>query len=177
MLLSIISPVISLVSSIKRDSDSIVSARIEGLNICSSVCSDHLELIIMSESAAPQDDSGNGGGVGDSSVWEQAEDDAKLMIFRSAMEDIENKTMKQEEELMQTRLKAEALDDALKVAQAKTEELRQALQAKTEAYDSLQLEYQGAHSKSESLEEFSKLNQERMNRLQVEGDQLREEIR
>jgi hypothetical protein len=27
------------------------------------------------------------------------------------------------------------------------------------------------------LEEFSKLNQERMNRLQVEGDQLREEIR
>lgn len=128
-------------------------------------------------SEAPHDDPWNGGDAGESNVWEKAEDDAKFMIFRSAMEDIENKTVKQEEELIQTRQKAAELDEALKISQTKTEELRLALQAKTEAYDSLQLDYQGEHSKSESLDQSSKINQERMDRLQVEGDMLREEIR
>lgn len=132
----------------------------------------------MSESAAPQDDSGGDGSAGDgTNIWEQAGDDSNQMVINSFLEDLENKSVKQQEELIQTRQKADELESALKASQNKTDELQQALQAKAEAFDALQLAFQGTNSKSVSLEESSKLNQERMDRLQVEGDKLREEIR
>jgi chromosome segregation ATPase len=125
------------------------------------------------------------GGTGDASApapggnnpWESARDASSQMILQSALEDIENRAAKQQEELIHARQKAAELDAAWKSSLARAEELQGALQSKTEAYDKLQLEYQGASTKSMSLEERSKMDQERMDRLQVESDKLREEIR
>ncbi|KAG7373149.1 TPR/MLP1/MLP2-like protein [Nitzschia inconspicua] len=130
----------------------------------------------MSESAPPPREDIDGNETGQRTVWEKAGDESNQMVLQSYLEDIESKHMKQQNELIQTRQRAAELDAALKASQNKAEELQQALQAKTEAFDALQLEYQGANSKSLSSEESAKMNQERIDRLQVEEDKLREEI-
>lgn len=118
-----------------------------------------------------------GGDNSDNNVWNAAHDASTQMILRSYVEDIESMTAKQQEELMQLRQKAAEQDAALKASNTRAEELQGSLQIKTEQFDKLKLEYQGASTKSTSLEETSKMDQERMDRLQSEGDKLRAEIR
>ena len=114
---------------------------------------------------------------GDGNPWEVARDASSQLILQQAVEEIENKAAKQQEELIQARQKAAELDAALTASQTQAEELRGALRTKTEAFDKLQLEYQGAKIKSETVQETSKMDKERMDRLQVEADKLRQEIR
>ena len=127
---------------------------------------------------ASEGDAGDAAAAGeDNNPWEAARDASSQLILQQAVEEIENRAAKQQEELLQSRQKTADLDVALTASQTQADELRVALQTKTEALDKLQLEYQGAKNKSESLQVTSKSDQERMDRLEAEADKLREEIR
>lgn len=109
--------------------------------------------------------------------WEQARDESSQLILQSALQELETRAAKQQEDFMQTRQKATELEATLQVSQSKIDDLQKQLQSKTEAYDALKLELQTTTSKSKSMQESTKTTQERMDRLEEEADKLRGEIR
>jgi chromosome segregation ATPase len=112
-----------------------------------------------------------------STTWAQAREASTHMVLQSALEDLETRASKHQEELLRTRERAAEAERAHATSQAKVEELQRALLAKTEALDRLRVEHEAESAKTRILQESSTATEERMDRLQAESDKLREEIR
>ncbi len=112
-----------------------------------------------------------------STTWAQAREASTHMVLQSALEDLETRASKHQEELIRTREKAADAERAHAASQAKVEELQRTLLEKTEAFDRLRLEHETASANARIQQESFTAMEERMDRLQLESDNLREEIR
>jgi chromosome segregation ATPase len=112
-----------------------------------------------------------------STTWAQAREASTHMVLQSALEDLETRASKHQEELIRTREKAASAERAHLASQAKVEDLQRTLLEKTEALEKLRLVYEAESAKTSLQKESYTALEERMDRLQIESDSLREEIR
>jgi chromosome segregation ATPase len=111
------------------------------------------------------------------STWAKAREASHQMILQAAMEDLESKASKVAAELIESQTRAEQQEKSLTSMRAQVELLQASVDEKSTKLQAIQSDYQDKLGKCQSLEETSKSNGERMDRLDAEADALREEIR
>ena len=108
----------------------------------------------------------------ESSPWQRAKSAAELINAQAVMEDMERRyyELRQERDTLQEKVESLSAEKAAAAAAQST------LTTIQHEKDSLQSKLQQQEIKSKGLDEEKKLLQERMDRMQVEADQLREEL-
>lgn len=110
-------------------------------------------------------------------TWARAREASQQMILQAAMEDVESKASKLEDELRASMQKNEQQGEKLTNMRTLMDQLDASLETKSTKLQSLQSDYQSKVSACERLEESERDKQERLDRSQREADALREEIR
>jgi chromosome segregation ATPase len=111
------------------------------------------------------------------STWARAREASNQIILQAAMEDLESKAAKLEQELHASKAKVEEQESQLMTLKSGKEQLQTSVEGQSTKLQSLQSDYQATTFKYQSLQETSKSNGERSDRLEAEADALREEIR
>ena len=109
--------------------------------------------------------------------WAQAREASQQLILQAAMEDVESKAAKLDEELRGAKTKNEEQAEKIKRMQTQVDQLEATLETKSTKLQSVQSDYQKKVYACERFEESTKEQTERMDRLEGEADSLREEIR
>lgn len=109
--------------------------------------------------------------------WAQAREASHGVILQAALADLESKAAKQEQELLAAQSTLENQREVnAKLAEEKAS-LQTALERQSSEASKLRTELDATKSTVQTLEESGKQTQERFDRMQAEGDNLREEIR
>jgi chromosome segregation ATPase len=110
-------------------------------------------------------------------TWAQAREASQQMILQAAMEDVESKANKLEDELRVSMQKNEQQAGKLTNMRSQVDQLEATLETKSSKLQAIQSDYQNKVSACERLEESERDKRERFDRGQLEADALREEIR
>ena len=110
-------------------------------------------------------------------TWAQAREASQQLILQAAMEDVETKAAKLDEELRDSKAKNEQQAEKLTRMRTQVDELETTLETKSVKLQAVQSDYQKKVFACDRLEESTKEQGERMDRLEREADSLREEIR
>ncbi len=113
----------------------------------------------------------------DESTWAQARENSHQLILQAALEDLENKAAKWEQDLLTAKSTVESQRHQIVTLQEEKSTLQSAVETQTSELAKLKGNFQKESSQVKVLQETQTQNTERMDRLQAEGDALREEIR
>ena len=107
----------------------------------------------------------------------QAKAASQRMMLETAVEEAEAEASKLRQERDDMKARYESLEADLRKAQDESRTLRESLSKQEGVVETSNREAKANLDKSNALEEESKTNKERMDRLMAEADNLREEIR
>lgn len=113
----------------------------------------------------------------DENPWAQAREASHGVILQAALADLESKAAKQEQEFLITQEKLQVQQQMNSKLLEETTNLQALLARQSSETQRLRTELETTKFTVESLEESSKQGQERLDRMQAEGDTLRDEIR
>lgn len=123
---------------------------------------------------------GGGGNEEDgpsASTWAQARGASHQLILQAALEDLESKAAKLEEDLYASKRTVESQESQISALREDKIKLQASLETASSKRNQIQLMYEKESSQHQSIEERQRTEAERMQRMQAEGDNLREEIR
>jgi chromosome segregation ATPase len=115
--------------------------------------------------------------AGASTAWAQAREKSQQLIIQEALEDLENKAAKSEQELRMARSTLEQQRNQVAALQAEKTTLQTTVEQQSTETSQLKASVQTRSAQCQALEESQTQSNERMDRLQAEEDKLREEIR
>lgn len=113
----------------------------------------------------------------DESTWAQARENSHQLILQAALEDLENKAAKWEQELLTAKNTVETQRQQISSLQQEKSTLQSTVDTQSNELLKLKGALQKESSQVKALQETQTQTVERMDRLQAEGDTLREEIR
>jgi SMC interacting uncharacterized protein involved in chromosome segregation len=111
------------------------------------------------------------------STWAQAREKSHQLIVQAAMEDLESKAATWEQELLTARATVEQQRQQVAALQEAKTTLQSTVEQQSTEVSKLKADVQTRSSQVQALDETQTQTTERMDRLQSEGDTLREEIR
>ena len=111
------------------------------------------------------------------STWAQARENSHQLILQAALEDLESKAAKWEQELLTAKATVESQRDQLATLHQERATLQLTVETQKNDLTKLRGDLQKESLQVDALREIQSQNTERMDRLQAEGDTLREEIR
>jgi chromosome segregation ATPase len=111
------------------------------------------------------------------SAWTRARESSQQIVFQSAIEEIEAEAMKDRQELDELKAQNESQGQSLRTAQDEIRRLKEELSTKESQLEVANKEAKTKVDKWKAMEDETSIQGERMERLQAEADNLREEIR
>lgn len=109
-------------------------------------------------------------------TWAQARENSHQLILQAALEDLENKATKWEQELLTAKATVESQRDQISSLQQERSTLQSTVETQRNDLTKLRGDLQKESLQVDALREIQTQSTERMDRLQAEGDTLREEI-
>ncbi len=111
------------------------------------------------------------------SIWDVARQNSSKMVLASVVDDMEDRAAKQKDELLQLRRRAEDAEAALSSTRQTVETLEASALQDAETKKELEKKFREASQETQVLKESISNEKERADRVGVESDRLREEIR
>lgn len=125
----------------------------------------------------PTTDAGAGLASPSPSTWAKAREASQQRILQAAMEDLESKAARLENELHDFKIQSEQKEERLQEKQKQVASLEASMDDQASKLKETESKLREAEKKYMELEEGSKTNRERADRLVIENDSLRGEIR
>lgn len=111
------------------------------------------------------------------STWAKARENSHQLILQAALEDLEGKAARWEQELLTAQTTVELQRQQVAALQGEKALLQSTVEQQSTEISKLKVEAQTRSSQVQALEQTQIQTSERVDRLQSEGDTLREEIR
>lgn len=111
------------------------------------------------------------------SIWDVARQNSSKMVLASVVDDMEDRAAKQKDELLQLRRRAEDAEAALSSTRQTAKTLEASALQDAETKKELEKKFREASQETQVLKESISNEKERADRVGVESDRLREEIR
>mmetsp|Transcript_40195 Transcript_40195/g.96978 ORF Transcript_40195/g.96978 Transcript_40195/m.96978 type:complete len:1314 (-) Transcript_40195:3268-7209(-) len=118
----------------------------------------------------------SGGTKASDESWAAAHEASQQMVLQAAMEDVEKKAVKLEDDLVISLKENEKQSDELKAMQRKIDQLEASMRSESAKLQAVQKDYEQSASALESMRSAEEEKDARFDRLQRESDALRDEI-